>query len=146
MELGMWIRAEQGTADRFPVFGRLGRQRAASGEIILIRYCLWASIDMQKIGGGVLGDVWHPEERGKAIAIYSLAPLLGPVIGPVCGGWYVDATLLQLVLTACRIAERSTWRWVFWSTSIIDVGVQILGLFFLQESQYDIAEAANEFI
>lgn len=41
--------------------------------------------------------MWHPEERGKAIAIYSLAPLLGPVIGPVCGGW---------------ISERSTWRWV----------------------------------
>jgi MFS family permease len=40
-----------------------------------------------KVGGGVLGDVWHAEERGKAIAIYSLAPLLGPVIGPVCGGW-----------------------------------------------------------
>ncbi|KAF8178937.1 MFS polyamine transporter [Pholiota molesta] len=71
------------------------------------------------VGGGVLGDVWRPEERGRAIAIYSLAPLLGPVIGPVCGGW---------------IAERSTWRWVFWSTSIVDVLVQISGLFFLKET------------
>ncbi|KAF8154426.1 MFS polyamine transporter [Crassisporium funariophilum] len=71
------------------------------------------------VGGGVLGDTWHPEERGKAIAIYSLAPLLGPVIGPVCGGW---------------IAERSTWRWVFWSTSIVDVAIQISGLFFLKET------------
>ncbi|KAG6910336.1 hypothetical protein DXG01_011404 [Tephrocybe rancida] len=71
------------------------------------------------IGGGVLGDVWYPEERGKAIAIYSLAPLLGPVVGPVCGAW---------------IAERSTWRWVFWSTSIVDAAVQISGLFFLQET------------
>lgn len=71
------------------------------------------------VGGGVLGDIWHAEERGKAIAIYSLAPLLGPVIGPVCGGW---------------IAERSTWRWVLWSTSIVDALVQISGVFFLQES------------
>ncbi|KDR79426.1 hypothetical protein GALMADRAFT_243502 [Galerina marginata CBS 339.88] len=71
------------------------------------------------IGGGVLGDTWHPEERGKAIAIYSLAPLLGPVVGPVCGGW---------------IAERSTWRWVFWSSSIVDVLIQISGLFFLRET------------
>ncbi|KAH9476320.1 Efflux pump vrtL [Psilocybe cubensis] len=71
------------------------------------------------IGGGVLGDIWHAEERGRAIAIYSLAPLLGPVIGPVCGGW---------------IAERSTWRWVFWSTSIVDVLVQLSGLFFLRET------------
>ena len=31
------------------------------------------------IGGGVLGDCFRPEERGQAIAIYSLAPLLGLV-------------------------------------------------------------------
>ncbi|KAF8433769.1 MFS polyamine transporter [Boletus edulis BED1] len=71
------------------------------------------------IGGGVLGDCWHPEERGKAIALYSLAPLLGPVIGPIAGAW---------------IADRSTWRWVFWSTSIVDAAIQVLGLFFLQET------------
>ncbi|RDB16595.1 Efflux pump vrtL [Hypsizygus marmoreus] len=71
------------------------------------------------IGGGVLGDVWHAEERGKAIAIYSLAPLLGPVVGPVCGAW---------------IAEKSTWRWVFWSTSIVDAAIQVSGFFFLQET------------
>ena len=96
---------------------------------------------LPQVGGGVLGDIWRAEERGRAIAIYSLAPLLGPVVGPVCGGW---------------IAERSTWRWVvsascsfcpshfcvlmdssmqFWSTSIADVIVQISGLFFLQESE-----------
>ncbi|KAK7048763.1 MFS polyamine transporter [Favolaschia claudopus] len=71
------------------------------------------------VGGGVLGDIWDTEERGQAIAIYSLAPLLGPVIGPLCGAW---------------IAERSTWRWVFWSTSIVDVAIQMLGLLYLRES------------
>lgn len=30
------------------------------------------------IGGGLLSDCWKAEERGKAISIYSLAPLLGP--------------------------------------------------------------------
>ncbi|KAF5364870.1 hypothetical protein D9757_013047 [Collybiopsis confluens] len=71
------------------------------------------------VGGGVLGDVWKPEERGRAIAVYSLAPLMGPVIGPIAGAW---------------IAERTTWRWVFWSTSIVDAGIQVAGLFFLQET------------
>jgi len=33
------------------------------------------------IGGGVLSDAWFPEQRGKAIGIYSLAPLMGPAIG-----------------------------------------------------------------
>lgn len=29
------------------------------------------------IGGGVLSDVWTPEERGKAVGVYVLAPLIG---------------------------------------------------------------------
>ncbi|KAG2341344.1 MFS polyamine transporter [Suillus weaverae] len=71
------------------------------------------------IGGGFLGDCWRPDERGKAVAIYSLAPLLGPVVGPITGAW---------------IAEYSTWRWVFWSTSIVDAAIQIVGVFSLQET------------
>ncbi|KAF9066975.1 MFS general substrate transporter [Rhodocollybia butyracea] len=71
------------------------------------------------VGGGVLGDVWHAEERGKAIAVYSLAPLMGPVVGPIAGAW---------------IAQKSTWRWVFWSTSIVDAAIQVAGMFFLQET------------
>ena len=43
-----------------------------------------------QIGGGVLGDLFDAEERGKAIAMYSLAPLLGPALGPVCGAWLVS--------------------------------------------------------
>lgn len=70
------------------------------------------------IGGAVLGDCFTAEQRGKAIAIYSLAPLLGPVLGPVCGAW---------------IAERSTWRWVFWSSSIVDGAIQAVGFFKLDE-------------
>ncbi|KAI0309817.1 major facilitator superfamily domain-containing protein [Amylostereum chailletii] len=71
------------------------------------------------IGGGVLGDLFTAETRGQAIAIYSLAPLLGPVIGPLTGAW---------------VAEKSTWRWVFWSTSIVDAAVQVAGLFYLKET------------
>ncbi|KAI0333400.1 MFS polyamine transporter [Cubamyces sp. BRFM 1775] len=71
------------------------------------------------IAGGVLGDVWRPEERGQAISIYSLAPLVGPVIGPICGAW---------------IAQESNWRWVFWSTSIVCVVVQAVGFVYLRET------------
>lgn len=71
------------------------------------------------IGGGVLADLWSPMERGKAMALYSLMPLLGPAIGPIAGGF---------------IAQYSTWRWVFWSTSIAAILIQILGLFFLNET------------
>lgn len=72
-----------------------------------------------QIGGAVLGDCFNSEQRGKALAIYGLAPLLGPAIGPIAGGF---------------IAEKTTWRWVFYSTSIAAGAVQIMGLFFLPET------------
>ena len=69
----------------------------------------------------MLSDMWNAEKRGRAVAIYSLAPLLGPSVGPIAGGF---------------IAEKSTWRWVFWSVTIADAVVQLGGLFWLQESAF----------
>ena len=71
------------------------------------------------VGGGILADCFHAEQRGQAIAIYSLAPLLGPAAGPVAGGF---------------ISQNMSWRWVFWIVSIADAVVQISGVFFLQET------------
>ncbi|KAL1637855.1 hypothetical protein SLS56_000412 [Neofusicoccum ribis] len=71
------------------------------------------------IGGGTLSDMFLPEQRGKAISVYSLAPLIGPAAGPIAGGF---------------IAENTTWRWVFWATSICDALIQVVGFFYLQET------------
>ncbi|KAK8106315.1 mfs multidrug protein [Apiospora kogelbergensis] len=71
------------------------------------------------IGGGVLADLFTAEERGKAISLYSLAPLLGPAIGPIAGAF---------------ITENTTWRWSFWATTIADAVIQLLGLVFLRET------------
>lgn len=40
-------------------------------------------IDLSQLGGGVLSDCFRAEERGKALAVYSLAPFIGPAIGPI---------------------------------------------------------------
>jgi multidrug resistance protein len=71
------------------------------------------------LGGGVLSDLFAPEQRGKAVSIYSLAPLLGPAIGPIAGGF---------------ITQNTTWRWVFYATTMADGLIQFSGLFFLQET------------
>ena len=71
------------------------------------------------IGGGVLADCFAAEDRGQAIGVYSLAPLLGPAIGPIAGGF---------------ISQHTTWRWVFWAVSIADAIIQVFGIFFLQET------------
>ena len=58
------------------------------GQLIAFRFLsgLGGSAPLA-LGGGVLSDCWHAEERGKAISIYSLAPLLGPAVGPIAGGF-----------------------------------------------------------
>lgn len=69
-----------------------------SGQLMAFRFMsgLGGSAPLA-IGGGLLSDCFHADQRGKAISIYSLAPLLGPAIGPIAGGF---------------IAENTTWRYV----------------------------------
>ncbi|CAG9976213.1 unnamed protein product [Clonostachys byssicola] len=71
------------------------------------------------LGGGAISDIWSAEQRGKAMGLYTLGPMLGPVVGPIGGGF---------------IAEYTTWRWVFWSTSAAAAVVQLVGVFWLKES------------
>lgn len=71
------------------------------------------------IGGGVLGDLFKPEERGKAMGIYAMGPLLGPAVGPIVGAW---------------VAEKSTWRWMFYASSIVNAFILAAGFWKLNET------------
>lgn len=53
------------------------------------------------------------------MSIYSLAPLLGPAIGPIAGAF---------------ISENTSWRWIFYATTIADAVIQCAGLFLLRET------------
>ena len=54
-------------------------------------------------GGAIIADMIKQEERGFAMAMFTLGMLLGSVVGPVCGGF---------------LAADKGWRWVFWVISI----------------------------
>jgi multidrug resistance protein len=109
------------TSNLLYLFFNLGCGLAKSkGQLIAFRFLsgLGGSAPLA-LGGGVLSDLFTADERGRAISIYSLAPLLGPAVGPVAGGF---------------ITENTTWRWVFYATTIADALIQFGGLFFLQET------------
>jgi DHA2 family multidrug resistance protein len=73
---------------------------------------------LQGIGGGGLGpseqailaDTFPPAKRGMAMAVYGMAVVLAPAIGPTLGGY---------------ITDNFDWRWVFF----INVPVGMLSLF-----------------
>ncbi|KAK2006352.1 major facilitator superfamily transporter [Colletotrichum eremochloae] len=90
------------------------------GQIIAFRFFagLGGSAPLA-IGGGVLADLFEPEQRGKAISIYTLMPMLGPAIGPIAGGF---------------VTQNTTWRWIFYSTTILTAVIQSIGVFVLQET------------
>ncbi|CBQ69386.1 related to MFS multidrug transporter [Sporisorium reilianum SRZ2] len=72
------------------------------------------------VGGGTIADLFDPAERGSAMGMYSLAPLLGPAIGPIVGGWIVQ--------------ELGQWRWIFWVSSIYGGLTALIGFFLLPET------------
>ena len=55
-------------------------------------------------GGAIIADMVRQEERGFAMAMYTLGILLGPSVGPVAGGF---------------LAAAKGWRWIFWLVSIL---------------------------
>ncbi|CDO76524.1 hypothetical protein BN946_scf184750.g4 [Trametes cinnabarina] len=55
--------------------------------------------------GGALSDMWTPRERGIASALYGTAPWMGPVLGPIVGGWISET--------------RLGWRFSFWIMFIV---------------------------
>ncbi|KAJ5460296.1 Major facilitator superfamily domaingeneral substrate transporter [Penicillium daleae] len=71
------------------------------------------------IGGGVVSDLFEPEQRGMAMSIFGAGPLFGPVLGPICGGF---------------IAQRAGWRWVFWVLVIAGGSFTLFVMIFNRET------------
>jgi DHA2 family multidrug resistance protein len=73
---------------------------------------------MQGAGGGglapseqaILADTFPPAKRGQAFAVYGLAVVCAPAIGPTLGGY---------------ITDNFDWRWIFF----INVPISIFSLF-----------------
>jgi len=72
---------------------------------------------LQGAGGGglqpseqaILADTFPPAKRGMAFAVYGIAVVTAPAIGPTLGGW---------------ITDNFTWRWIFF----INIPVGIISL------------------
>lgn len=76
---------------------------------------------LQGAGGGglqpseqaILADTFPEEKRGMAFAMYGMAVVVAPAIGPTLGGW---------------ITDNISWHWIFF----INVPIGLLSLFLTQ--------------
>ena len=76
------------------------------------------SASLQGLGAGalqpteqaILRQTFPPEEQGMAMALFGMAVMIGPAVGPTLGGYIVD---------------NYSWPWIFY----INLPVGVLGLF-----------------
>ncbi len=94
---------------------------------------------LQGAGGGglapseqaILADTFPPQKRGQAFALYGLAVVVAPAIGPTLGGF---------------ITDNYDWRWIFF----INVPIALVSLFLTNRLvedpphiKHEVAEAAK---
>jgi DHA1 family multidrug resistance protein-like MFS transporter len=74
------------------------------------------------IVGGALADFWGPVDRGIAVCVFSAATFIGPVAGPIMGGFITQSHL--------------GWRWTAWITLIMASFFGTIGLFIVPETSH----------
>lgn len=88
---------------------------------------------LQGVGGGglapveqaILVDTFPPAKRASAFALYTVAIVTAPAIGPVLGGW---------------ITDNYNWRWVF----LINIPIGFLSIFLTNRFVQDPETYAKE--
>jgi DHA2 family multidrug resistance protein len=71
---------------------------------------------------GILLDIYSVEERGSAMAVFGVSVMVGPVLGPVIGGWLTD---------------NVSWRWVFYINLPIGLIAFAGIMIFVEETKRD---------
>jgi DHA2 family multidrug resistance protein len=127
---------------------KLGRKNYFGGSVILFTvasaccgfstniYELIAFRFLQGRGGGallatsqtILTEIYPPEERGKASALYGIGVIVGPTIGPTLGGY---------------IVENWHWSMIFFVNIPVGILAAFLTFTFIRDVSYVTPEMRN---
>jgi MFS family permease len=72
--------------------------------------------------GGSLSDIWSPLERVYTFPIFAVAGFIGPVLGPVIGGFIAESPV--------------SWRWTEWTTLIMS-GIVLVSFVLFQPETFE---------
>ena len=80
-----------------------------------------ASASVQAEGAGTIADIWESFERGTAMGVFYLGPLLGPLLAPIFGG---------------ILAQELGWQSTMWFLAIFGFVILIALVFLLPETTH----------
>ncbi|KAA8631403.1 hypothetical protein SMACR_08385 [Sordaria macrospora] len=104
----------------FVVFSVLSAVSVNTAMLVTMRLLAGgASASVQAVGAGTIADIWKPAERGRAMGIFYLGPLIGPLFSPIIGG---------------ALSQGFGWRSTMWFLAIHGGCILILITFALPET------------
>ena len=106
----------------FIIFSIAGALSVNLNMLIAFRFLNGVTVASVTLGPSIVGDLFITEERATAMAIMNLAPLLGPVAGPIVGGY---------------MSQNIGWRWLWWFVAIL-AGVLEVGFIRLFRETYKV--------
>ncbi|UKZ94925.1 uncharacterized protein TrAFT101_009778 [Trichoderma asperellum] len=99
-----------------------GLSRSLGGQLVCRFFAGFFGESPLSTVGGSISDMWDPMNRLIAFPIFATAGLMGPVAGPIIGGWISQSLDVS-------------WRWVEWVT-IIASGALLVSLLLFQPETY----------
>jgi len=90
------------------------------GQIVVFRVVQGMfGASLVPLSQSVMYELYPPEQRAKAMGLWTMGVMMGPICGPILGGWLTD---------------NYSWRWVFYINVPFGILTAIGLLTFLKES------------
>ncbi|KIK59308.1 hypothetical protein GYMLUDRAFT_44678 [Collybiopsis luxurians FD-317 M1] len=100
----------------------LGQALAPNMQTFLVTrfFCGFFGVAPFTVCSGVIADIWPALGRGPATSLFSASTFLGPVLGPLVGGFIADSS--------------ASWRWSIWVMMIFAGVASTIIIVFLPET------------
>ncbi|KAJ5113336.1 bicyclomycin resistance protein [Penicillium angulare] len=87
--------------------------------LVAFRFINGMAVTVLTLSPSIIGDLFHREERGTAMAVAISVPLIGPCVAPIVGGY---------------VASALGWRWTIWLIAIAVGCVSLFSLLVFKET------------